>query len=69
MSFDLAFLSGYSVFAFWVIFLGGAERLEGCLPSFKEEMLSRLLVPAVEAPAIRLYVIASWLIAFGLLFL
>ena len=54
---DWIALAAVSVFAGWVIFLGGAERLEGTI---KSAFLIQAMAPAWHAAGIKVYVAICW---------
>ena len=56
-----------TLFAAWVVFLGGAERLEGTI---KSAFLINSMAPSWHAAGIKVYVAISWVgaVAWILLF-
>jgi len=54
----------FSMFAYWVIFLGGADYLQHKVQS---ALLLSPLAPALTAPLLRLYVGALWCLRLVLL--
>jgi hypothetical protein len=51
-------LGGVTLFTAWVVFLGGAERLEGTI---KSAFLINSMAPSWHAAGIKVYVAISWI--------
>jgi hypothetical protein len=54
---DWAIVGGATVFAVWVVFLGGAERIEGTI---KSAFLIHSWAPYWHAAGIKAYIAISW---------
>ena len=52
------FLGALTVFSAWIVFLGGAERLEGTI---KSAFLVNAAAPSWHAAGIKVYVAISWI--------
>lgn len=57
---ETVIFAAISILAFWIVFLGGAERLEGTI---KSAFLIQVNAPFWHATGIKVYIGISWLAA------